>query len=134
MRTGASSSETVATPKPAVQQAPASRNVLPEAIADLQQRINSGEVKLDFAEQRGYLSSLLKVLKIPVSSQSLVFGKNSAQLFLISPETPRALYFNSDVYVGYVQGAPHLEIASGALCSSLQGGRNDHCCRSKKGW
>jgi hypothetical protein len=47
-----------------------------------------------------------------VSSQSLVFGKNSAQLFLISPQAPRALYFNDNVYVGYVQGAPHLEIAS----------------------
>jgi hypothetical protein len=54
----------------------------------------------------------LKQLNIPASSQSLVFGKNSAQLFLISPQTPRALYFNDEVYVGYVQGAPHLELAS----------------------
>jgi hypothetical protein len=85
---------------------------LPEAIADLQRRIDSGEVKLPIDDKTGYLRALLKELQILPSSQSLVFGKNSAQLFLISPETPRALYFNDDVYVGYVQGAPHIEFAS----------------------
>ena len=85
---------------------------LPEAIANLQRKIDNGAVKLDFDEQPGYLSSLLRNLDIPVSSQSLVFSKNSAQLFLISPETPRAMYFNNDVYVAFVQGAPHLELAS----------------------
>jgi hypothetical protein len=85
---------------------------LPEAIADLQRRINSGSTKLEFDEKFGYLPSLLRTLDVPASSQSLVFGKNSAQLFLISPQDPRALYFNDDVYVGFVQGAPHLEIAS----------------------
>jgi len=85
---------------------------LPEAIADLQRRIDKGEVKLSMEGQPGYLRSLLRELHIPQSSQTLTFAKSSAQLFLISPETPRALYFNDDVYVGYVQGAPHLEIAS----------------------
>jgi len=87
-------------------------DALPEAIADLQRKIDSGKAKLDFDEMQGYLHSLLQKLDIPVSSQSLVFSKSSAQLFLISPDAPRALYFNDDVYVGYVQGAPHLEIAS----------------------
>jgi hypothetical protein len=87
-------------------------DALPEAIADLQRRIDSGKSKLDYEESQGYLRSLLRTLDIPVSSQSLVFSKSSAQLFLISPETPRALYFNDDVYIGYVQGAPHLEVAS----------------------
>src|SRR5688572_8951223 len=85
---------------------------LPEAIADLQRRIDGGAVKPEFEERTGYLKSLLKELDIPVSSQTLVFGKNSAQLFLISPEAPRALYFNDNVYLGYVQGAPYLELAS----------------------
>jgi hypothetical protein len=93
-------------------QATASGPSLPEAIADLQRRIDSGEVKLGMEGQTGYLAPLLKQLNIPLSSQSLVFSKSSAQLFLISPEAPRALYFNENVYVGYVQGAPHLEIAS----------------------
>jgi len=85
---------------------------LPEAIANLQRKIDNGNSKLDFEEPRGYLRSLLETLDVPVSSQSLVFSKSSAQLFLISPDAPRALYFNDEVYVGYVQGAPHLEIAS----------------------
>jgi hypothetical protein len=99
---------------PQAQPAPAvtSSKPLPEPIADLERRIKSGEVKLHRDEDLGYLRSLLKELHILPSSQTLVFGKNSAQLFLISPETPRAIYFNDDVYVGYVQGAPHLEIAS----------------------
>ena len=85
---------------------------LPEAIANLQRKIESGAVKLSFDDNFGYLAALLQTLDIPLSSQSLVFGKNSAQLFLVSPQTPRALYFNDNVYVGYVQGAPHLELAS----------------------
>jgi hypothetical protein len=85
---------------------------LPEAIANLQRKIDNGTAKIEFNEKFGYLPSLLKTLDIPMSSQSLVFGKNSAQLFLISPDRPRAVYFNDDVYVGYVQGAPHLELAS----------------------
>jgi hypothetical protein len=91
----------------------ADKDALPEAVANLQRKIDAGKVELDFEDQLpGYLRSVLKSLDIPVSSQVLVFAKNSAQLFLISPETPRAIYFNDDVYVGYVQGAPHLEFAS----------------------
>src|SRR5262249_19623989 len=30
----------------------------------------------------------------------------------ITPGTPRALYFNDDVYIGWVQGGPILEVAS----------------------
>jgi hypothetical protein len=104
-----------ATPPPLVEQISAptpSGPSLPEAIADLQRRIDSGEVKLPMDGQTGYLRALLKELRILPSSQSLVFGKNSAQLFLISPETPRAVYFNDEVYIGYVQGAPHLEVMS----------------------
>ena len=84
---------------------------LPEAIADLQRRIDAGETKLTFEENRGYLPSLLSELHIPISSQTLTFSKSSAQLFLIAPDAPRAIYFNDDVYVGYVQGG-QLEIAS----------------------
>lgn len=88
------------------------KDALPEAIANLQRKIDAGNVELEFEGPPGYLRSVLKVLDIPVSSQVLTFSKSSAQLFLISPETPRAIYFNDDVYVGYVQGAPHLEFAS----------------------
>jgi len=79
-------------PEPATQAtAEPDPGALPEAIANLQRKIDSGKSKLDFDEPRGYLHSLLGQLDIPVSSQSLVFSKSSAQLFLISPEAPRAL-------------------------------------------
>ena len=83
-----------------------------DAIARLQSRIDSGETKLQFDAKLGYLPSLLSELKIPRTSQSLVFSKTSLQLFLISPDTPRAIYFSDDVYIGAVQSAPILEIAA----------------------
>jgi hypothetical protein len=60
----------------------------------------------------GYLPAVLEMLKVPVSSQMLVFSKTSVQRRLIDSENPRALYFSDDVYVGYVPGAPDLEIAA----------------------
>src|SRR5688572_17290358 len=87
-------------------------DALPEPIADLQRRVDSGKARLKYDDASGYLVSLLKNLNIPVSSQALVFSKSSAQLFLIAPDAPRAIYFNDDVYIGFVNGAPRLEIAS----------------------
>ena len=83
--------------------APAARRVRLDAVARLQQKIDSGDVTLEFDRGCGYLSSLLKHLNIPVSSQLLVFSKSSAQMSGISPSRPRAVYFNDDVYVGWVQ-------------------------------
>jgi hypothetical protein len=83
-----------------------------DPIANLQARINSGDVKLRFDDEHGYLPSLLEELKIPRSSQTLVFSKTSLQLFLIAPDTPRAIYFNDNLYIGAVQSSPILEIAS----------------------
>ena len=74
-----------------------------DAIARMQQRINAGEVKLEFSESNGYLESVLKQLRVPVSSQGLVFSKTSFQLHRITPHNPRAIYFNDDVYVGWVR-------------------------------
>lgn len=83
-----------------------------DPVAQLQERVNKGEVHLEFDQQHGYLQSVLDALKIPVSSQSLVFSKTSFQYRKISPKTPRALYFNDDVYVGFVQGGKALEFVS----------------------
>jgi hypothetical protein len=90
----------------AARQAPASRSTAAsgiDVIARLQQRIDAGEVSLQFDRGHGYLSSLLANLDIPISSQVLVFSKSSAQMSGISPARPRAIYFNDDVYVGWVQ-------------------------------
>lgn len=82
-----------------------------EAITRLQTLIDCEQVKLAHDDVLGYLPALLKELKIPVSSQVLVFSKTSVQKEIISPTNPRAIYFNDTVYVGYVRGGPVLEIA-----------------------
>jgi len=83
-----------------------------DPLAHLQEKINSGETKLSFDKKWGYLPSVLHALKISDTTQSLVFSKSSFQIDHISVGTPRALYFNDDVYVGWVQGGPVLEFAS----------------------
>lgn len=83
-----------------------------DPVAQLADRIASGETKLVRDDQFGYLQSVLDQLDVPVSSQTLVFSKTSLQLHRISPRRPRALYFNDDVYVGYCQKGDVLEFAS----------------------
>ena len=81
-------------------------------VARLQARIGEGRVKLAFDPKFGYLPAVLKELSIPVSSQMLTFGKTSLQSDHIGPATPRAIYFNDAVHVGFVKGANTvLEIA-----------------------
>lgn len=81
-------------------------------VARLQKRITSGEVHLKRDDEHGYLRSLLRELGVSTNSQMLVFSKTSFQRERIGPKTPRALFFNDDVYVGYIPGAPLLEIAA----------------------
>ena len=74
-----------------------------DPVAQLQARLDRGDTTLEWEPRNSYLKSVLDQLKIPVSSQTLVFSKTSFQYKKIAPQTPRALYFNDDVYVG--QGA-----------------------------
>ncbi len=83
-----------------------------DRVAKLQQRLRSGELKLDGQSEQAMLESLLRELDISPASQTLVFSKTSLQVHAISPETPRAIYFNDDVYVGWVQHGYMIEIAS----------------------
>lgn len=83
-----------------------------DPVARLQKDIDSGKVRLTYNAKNGYLSSILSNLKVPVSSQILVFSKTSFQRERISPNTPRALYFNDGVYVGWVQGGSVLEFSA----------------------
>lgn len=71
----------------------------------------AGKVSLDYGTERSFLLSLLGVLEIPVSSQTLVFSTTSLQLRFITPSNPRALYYNEDVYLGYIPGG-RIEIVS----------------------
>ncbi len=83
-----------------------------DPIARLQKRIDGGEVKLTYYGRHGYLRSVLEALKVPTSSQMLVFSKTSFQHDRISPGAPRALYFNDDAFIGWVQYGPVLEVAT----------------------
>lgn len=85
---------------------------LSDPVAKLQQRLNGGNVKLVYEPKHGYLKSVLKELKIPINSQMLVFSKTSFQYKKISPEHPRALYFNDDVYIGQVHDGKAIEVVS----------------------
>ena len=81
-------------------------------ISQLIERIQAGKTQLHHEPQFGYLRSLLKELEVPESSQMLVFSKTSLQRHRISPNSPRALYFNDDVYVGFCQQGDVLELSA----------------------
>src|SRR5690606_10481969 len=81
-------------------------------VARLAADLAAGRRKWEFEEGRGYLRSLLEALEVPVDSQVLVFSKSSLDERLIPPRTPRAIYFNDDVYVAWVPGAASLEISA----------------------
>ncbi len=118
-----------------------------DAVAQLEKRIESGKVKLDYApDGLGYLPSVLKQLDINIDSQVLVFSRTSIQTAHISPRTPRAIYFNDDAAVGYVQNGDVLELSGmdpkeGAVFYSLDAeksdqpgfARRDDCLRCHQG-
>lgn len=81
-------------------------------VTALQTRINSGRVKLKFVDDHGYLPAILKELNVPPSSQLLVFSKTSFQRERIAPKTPRAIYFNDDIYVGFCLRGDVLEFSA----------------------
>lgn len=83
-----------------------------DAVAQLQNRLARGEVRLTHERSTGYLRSVLELLHVPVSSQTLVFSKTSLQQRHITPRNPRALYFNDEVYVGFVRGGDVLEVSA----------------------
>jgi hypothetical protein len=84
-----------------------------DPVALLDRKLAAGQVRLGYAANAdGYLASLLKELGINVDSQVLVFSKTSIQVNRISPRAPRAIYFNDDVTVGYVQHGDVLELTA----------------------
>ncbi|TWT75265.1 hypothetical protein [Allorhodopirellula solitaria] len=86
---------------------PATRN----PVARLQHAIESDDVHVEGDDPLARLRWLLEQLQVPSSSQVMVFSKTSLQKPEVSPDTPRAIYFNDDVFVGYVQNGL-IEIAT----------------------
>lgn len=85
---------------------------LRDPVAHLEQAIERGQATLEYQQEGGYLRSVLKLLGVPEDSQTLVFSKTSFQYNKISPDHPRALYYNDDVYVGSVHDGKAIEIVS----------------------
>lgn len=83
-----------------------------DPVAKLQQDLETGARKLTPDPKTGYLKPILDALRIPVDSQTLVFSKTSFQMNRIHPGNPRAIYFNDDVYVGYVPGGEVVELSA----------------------
>ncbi|MBL8814934.1 MAG: hypothetical protein JNL58_02805 [Planctomyces sp.] len=83
-----------------------------DPVARLADRIRAGEAKLTWDAKHGYLPAMMKELNVPLSSQVLVFSKTSLQISRITPRTPRAIYFNDDVYLGWVQHGEVVEISA----------------------
>jgi hypothetical protein len=85
-----------------------------DAAARLARELEQGSLRsltLD-GNAAAVVRALLPRLDLNADSQMLVFSKTSVQAARISPERPRAIYFNDDVAIAYVPGAPTLEIAA----------------------
>jgi hypothetical protein len=84
-----------------------------EAVKRLDDGIDAGKAKLDFTPGGlGYLPDLLKQLGVNVDSQVLVFSQTSFQATLISPQWPRAVYFNDEIAVGFIPHGEVMEVSS----------------------
>jgi hypothetical protein len=81
------------------------------AITRLQERIDSGDLKLIGPREEETLRRCLAALGVSPDTQVLVFSKTSLQRNRIHPTTPRALFFSDDIYVGWIPGGM-LEIAT----------------------
>jgi hypothetical protein len=82
-----------------------------DVMTKLNDDLRNGTAALTFDPATGYLKAALAVLGVLPESQSVVFSRTSLQKRFISPRTPRAIFFNDDVSVGFIPGAPLLEIA-----------------------
>ena len=77
---------------------------LKDRFTRLKADLESGRIPLDRTGEKAFVLSLLKALDIPATSQMLVFSTTSLQLRLITPQNPRAIFFNEDLYLGYIPG------------------------------
>lgn len=80
-------------------------------IARLIKRLASGKTKLSYHRDWGWLPSMLRELGVSPTSQMLVFSKTSLQRHIVSAQNPRSLYYNDEVYIGWIPGAPAMELS-----------------------
>lgn len=82
------------------------------AVTKLQAGLKAKTTALKPDDEFGYLKAVLKAFDVPESSQVLVFSKSSLQRSRIGPKTPRAIYFNDEVTVGFCRGGDVVEVAA----------------------
>lgn len=85
---------------------------LSDPVSKLNLRLKEQALSLKYSSEWGYLREVLKALDIPESSQLMVYSKTALNPRLVKPGNPRVVYFNDDVYVGWVPGARAMELAS----------------------
>ncbi len=85
---------------------------LNNVVADLNRKLEDGSTALTFEGRSGYLRSALDALKLPIDSQLLLYSKGSLQGRLVGPSSPRALFFNDRVALGWVRDGELLEVAA----------------------
>lgn len=91
---------------------PSSAADLHDPVTELARRMEQGKTTLEFHPDFGFLPAILRELRIPVSSQMLVFSKTSLQHKFINPQTPRAIFFNDSVYAGFVPDGSLMELSA----------------------
>ena len=106
-------------------------------VSQLQEQLDAKQTSLSYDSTRGYLPALLSELELPLSSQLLVFSRTSAQR-QISPQQPRAIYFNDDTYLGWVPSGDLIELLAmdaqqGAIFYTLPRHRQKHPQISRDG-
>jgi len=97
------------TDDPAIKYSTAPLNNIVEGV---NKKIQAGALQLAFEGRGGFLRSALDALQIPADSQLLVFSRASLQGKQIDEQSPRALYFNDQVALGWVRDGSIIEVAA----------------------
>ena len=85
---------------------------LTDPVTLLNEQLIQQNRELKFDTEWGYLREVLKQLQLPESSQLMVYSRTALNPRIINPDNPRVVYFNDDIYLGWVPGAHSMELAS----------------------
>ena len=83
-----------------------------DPVARLNAQLQARTVILAPDSRHGFLKSVLHHLAVPQASQLLVFSKTARAPELVSPATPRAVFFNDMVSVAWILDARELELSA----------------------
>jgi hypothetical protein len=83
-----------------------------DAVAALNVGIRNKKITLQYEPTHGFLKQVLKLLDVPVESQLLVYSKTARSPKLVTPKTPRAIYFSDEVSVAWIPDAKELELTA----------------------